>query len=135
MYSKKIMDIFLNPKNVGLIKNASGMGQAENANYGDIIRIYLKVEDEQILNANFKVYGCAVSIACADVICSLVENKSVGFAKAITKAEILTELGIVPENKAFALDLALEALNEAINNYYKKLEKQNKIDGGNDREN
>ena len=51
------------------------------------------------------------------------------------KAEILTELGIVPENKTFALDLALEALNEAINNYYKKLEKQNKIDGGNDREN
>ena len=126
MYSKKVMDIFKEPKNVGLIKNASGVGQVGNAKCGDIMRIYLKVENGVILDAKFKTFGCVAAIASTDIACDKLKGKTIEEALKITNEDILKEMGEVPTNKIHCSVLAKEGIEEAVKDYYKKLEKLEK---------
>jgi len=126
MYSKKVMDIFKEPKNVGIIKNASGVGQVGNAKCGDIMRIYLKVENGVILDAKFKTFGCVAAIVSTDIACDKLKGKTLDEALKITNEDILKEMGEVPTNKIHCSVLAKEGIEEAIKDYYKKLEKLEK---------
>lgn len=126
MYSKKVMDIFKEPKNVGIIKNASGVGQVGNAKCGDIMRIYLKVENGVILDAKFKTFGCVAAIASTDIACDKLKRKTLDEALKITNEDILKEMGEVPTNKIHCSVLAKEGIEEAVKDYYKKLEKLEK---------
>ena len=126
MYSKKVLDIFKQPKNVGLIKNASGVGQVGNAKCGDIMRIYLKIEDNIIVDAKFKTFGCVAAIVSTDIACDKLKGKTVEGALKITNEDILKEMGEIPTNKIHCSVLAKEGIEEAVKDYYKKLEKQNK---------
>ena len=126
MYSKKVMDIFKEPKNAGIIKNASGVGQVGNAKCGDIMKIYLKVENNVIIDAKFKTFGCVAAIASTDIACDKLKGKTIDEALKITNADILKEMGEVPTNKIHCSVLAKEGIEEAIKDYYKKLEKLEK---------
>lgn len=123
MYNKIIMTRFLNLKNVGLIKNASGVGEASQN--GDIIRIYLKVEDGIIMDAKFKTLGGVVTIVSSDYACDKIKGKKVEDALKITFDQILKDMGELPEYKFYCGILAEKAIHEAIKDYYKKLEKLN----------
>ena len=124
MYSKKVLDIFKQPKNVGLIKNASGVGQVGNMKCGDIMKIYLKIEDNIIVDAKFKTFGCVAAIVSTDLACDKIKGKSVEDALKVTNEEILKEMGEIPANKIHCSILAKEAIEEAVKDYRKKLEKE-----------
>ena len=119
MYSQKVIDKFTNPKNVGLIKCASGVGSATNLN-GDIIKIYLKVEDGNITLAKFKTFGCAAAIAVSEVITTLVLDKTTEQAQKISVDEILQEFDQFPMQKEYCLQLAKDAVAAAVIDYNKK---------------
>ena len=124
MYSKKVLDIFKQPKNVGLIKNASGVGQVGNMKCGDIMKIYLKIEDNVIVDAKFKTFGCVAAIVSTDLACDKIKGLNVEDALKITNEDILKEMGEVPSNKIHCSILAKEAIEEAVKDYRKKLEKE-----------
>ena len=133
MYTKKVMNIFQNPKHVGVIRGADGVGQVGNAVCGDIMKITIKVEDNKIIDAKFKTFGCVAAIASSSVACGLIIGKTLEEAKALTNKQVLEVLGEVPANKIHCSVLAEEAINLAIEDYHKKqeklarkLEKQNK---------
>ena len=123
MYTKKIMDIFQNPKHVGIIRGADGVGQVGNAVCGDIMKITIKIEDNKIIDAKFKTFGCVAAIASSSVACGLIIGKTLDEAKALTNKQVLEVLGEVPANKIHCSVLAEEAINLAIEDYYKKQEK------------
>lgn len=120
MYTKKVMDIFQNPKNVGVIRGADGVGQVGNAVCGDIMKITIKVEDNKIVDAKFKTFGCVAAIASSSVACELIKGKTLEEAKALTNKQVLEVLGEVPANKIHCSVLAEEAIGLAIEDYYKK---------------
>ncbi len=126
MYNKSVIARFQNPKNAGLIKNANGVGEVGNAKCGDIMRIYLKIEDGVIMDAKFKTFGCVAAIVGADYACDKIKGKKVEDALKVTNEQILKEMGEVPQNKIHCSVLAEEVIHEAIKDYYKKLEKEQK---------
>lgn len=126
MYTKKIMDMFQNPKNVGMIKGASGVGRVGNTVCGDIMTIYLKIEDDVIVDAKFKTFGCVAAIVSSSVACELIKGKTVEEAKQLTNKQVLEIVGELPANKIHCSILAEEAIGEAIKDYYKKQEKLKK---------
>ena len=133
MYSEKVMDHFENPRNVGKLENANAIGEVGNATCGDIMKITIKVEDNKIVDAKFKTFGCVAAIASSSVACGLIIGKTLEEAKALTNKQVLEVLGEVPANKIHCSVLAEEAINLAIEDYHKKqeklarkLEKQNK---------
>lgn len=134
MYSKYVLDRFKQPKNVGLIKNASGVGQVGNMKCGDIMKIYLKVENNIILDAKFKTFGCVAAIVSTDIACDKLKGKSVEDALKITNEEILKEMGEIPANKIHCSILAKEGIEEAIKDYNKKQEKLAKENANNGEE-
>ena len=123
MYSNKIIEIFQNVKNVGIIKGASGTGVAGNACCGDIIKIFIKVEDEKIVDAKFKTFGCIPSIVASEIATDMLKNKTIDEAKGITKQNILDEIGILPPEKIDCVSLAIKEISETVSDYYKKQEK------------
>ncbi len=124
MYNKKVIERFQNPHHAGGMKNADGIGKVGNAACGDIMKIYLKInEDEIIEDASFKTFGCTAAIASTDVACSLVIGKSVEEALQVTNKKVLEELGELPPVKVHCSVLAEEAIADAINNYKKNKEK------------
>ena len=126
MYNKNVIARFQNPKNAGLIKNANGVGEVGNAKCGDIMRIYLKIEDGIIMDAKFKTFGCVAAIVGADYACDKIKGKKVEDALKVTNEQILKEMGEIPQNKIHCSVLAEEVIHEAIKDYYKKLEKEQK---------
>ena len=123
MYSNKIIEMFQNIKNSGMIKGASGAGVAGNPCCGDIIKILIKVEDEQIVDAKFKTFGCAPAIVASEIAVNLLIDKTIDEAKQITKQDILDEIGLLPPEKIDCVSLAVKAISETISDYYKKQEK------------
>lgn len=123
MYSNKIIEMFQNIKNSGMIKGASGAGVAGNPCCGDIIKIFIKVEDEQIVDAKFKTFGCAPAIVASEIAVNLLIDKTIDEAKQITKQDILDEIGLLPPEKIDCVSLAVKAISETISDYYKKQEK------------
>ncbi len=122
MYTEKVMDHFMNPRNVGEIADASGIGTVGNAKCGDIMRIFIKVENNVIVDVKFKTFGCGAAIATSSKATEMVMGKTIDEALKITNKMVTEELGGLPEVKLHCSVLAEEALHEAIKNYKERLE-------------
>ncbi len=129
MYTEKVMKRFQHPKNMGEIRGASGVGTVGNTSCGDVMKIYLRVdEDEMITDAKVKTFGCAAAIASSDVAVDLIKGKSIDDALKVTNQDVLDVLGDMPTHKIHCSVLAQEAIAEAVKDYRKKqLRKQAKL--------
>ena len=119
-YSAKVMDHFANPRNVGEIENPSAIGEVGNATCGDIMRIYLKIEDNIIVDVKFKTFGCGAAIATSSMATELIKGKSVDEALTLTNKAVVEALDGLPPVKLHCSVLAEEAVKTAINDYYKR---------------
>ena len=124
MYNEKVMEIFKNPKNVGTLRGANAKGRVGNAACGDIMEIYLLIEDEVIKDAKFKTFGCAAAIVSTSVATQLIKGKTIEEALALKNKDILDILGGLPKNKIHCSVLAEEAIESAIADYRKRQEKE-----------
>ena len=122
MYTEQVMDHFMNPRNVGEIENASGVGTVGNAKCGDIMKIFIKVENKVIVDVKFKTFGCGAAIATSSKATEMVMGKTIDEALSITNKMVTDALGGLPEVKLHCSVLAEEALHEAIKNYKERLE-------------
>ncbi|AIF70175.1 hypothetical protein PAP_08975 [Palaeococcus pacificus DY20341] len=113
-YSRKVLQYFLHPKNVGEIENPSVTAKAGSPACGDMIKLYLKIEDEKIVDAKFRSYGCAANIATASVLTEMIIGKSIDDAKKIKFKDIVAELGGLPQIKHHCAVLAAEGLKQAL---------------------
>jgi nitrogen fixation protein NifU and related proteins len=120
MYSDKVMDHFTNPRNVGEILNASGIGEVGNAKCGDIMKVYLKIEDNVVVDAKFKTFGCGSAIASSSMATELIKGKSVDDAWTLTNQAVAEALDGLPPVKMHCSVLAEEAIHKAINDYRSK---------------
>lgn len=123
MYSKKVIQHFQHPKNMGKIKEVDGVAEVGNPMCGDILKIYIKVKDNRIKQIGFETLGCAVAIAVSSVITEMAKNKTLQQAKKITKQSVVKELGPLPTFKMHCSNLAAQALHKAIENYESKNKK------------
>lgn len=119
-YSKKVMEHFTNPKNVGVIENPDGYGKVGNPICGDLMEIYIKVDDDIITDIKFKTFGCGSAIATSSMITELAKGKHVDEAYKITRNDVANELDGLPPQKMHCSNLAADALQEAIKDYKKK---------------
>ncbi len=119
-YSEKAMDHFLNPRNMGEIEDADGVGDVGNPRCGDLMTIYIKVDEGKISDMRFKTLGCAAAIATSDMICEVAKGKKIEEALEITFQDLLDELGSLPPTKVHCADLAQEGLKAAVEDYEKK---------------
>ncbi len=119
MYSKKVMEHFNNPRNVGEIENPDAVGEVGNPACGDIMKIFLKIEDDKIVDIKFKTFGCGAAIATSSMITELAKGKSLAEAKKISNEMVAEALDGLPAPKLHCSNLAADALLEAINNYQK----------------
>lgn len=124
MYTEKVMDHFMNPRNVGEIENADGVGEVGNAKCGDIMRIYLDVEGDIIKDVKFKTFGCGAAVATSSMVTEMVKGKSLDEAMTITNAAVAEALDGLPPAKMHCSNLAADALHEAIKDYKEKLKKE-----------
>ena len=120
MYSEKVMDHFSNPRNVGEIENANAVGQVGNAKCGDIMKIYMDIEDNVIKDVKFKTFGCGAAIATSSMATEMVKGKTVDEALKLTNKAVMEALDGLPAEKVHCSVLAEEAIQSAINDYYKK---------------
>ena len=120
MYSKKIINRFKNPKFTGEIKKADAVGEVGNVKCGDIMRVYLKIEDNMIKDIKFKTYGCVAAIASTDYLCEIVKGKTLDEALRVTSKDVVKKMGNVPAVKLHCSVLAQNALKKAIEKYKKK---------------
>ena len=126
-YSEKVFDHFTNPRNVGEIADANGVGEVGNAKCGDIMKIYLKVSDDGIIeDVKFKTFGCGAAIATSSKATELVKGKTLDEALQITNKMVMESLGGLPPVKVHCSVLAEEALHAAIQDYKDRLEKGEK---------
>jgi len=120
MYSEKVMEHFKNPRNVGEIENPDGIGHVGNAVCGDVMELYIKVEDGIIVDAKFKTFGCGAAIATSSMVTELVMGKKVEEALKISNRAVAEALGGLPSIKMHCSVLAEEALKSAIDDYLNK---------------
>ena len=119
MYSEKVMDHFEHPRNVGEIENASGVGTVGNAKCGDIMRIYLDIDEEGIIrDVKFKTFGCGAAVATSSMATELVKGKSIQEAMEVTNKAVMEALDGLPAHKLHCSVLAEEAVRAAIRDYY-----------------
>ncbi len=128
LYSEKVMEHFRNPRNVGEIENADGTGHVGNAVCGDIMELYLKVEDNIITDAKFKTFGCGAAIATSSMVTEMVIGKSVDEALSISNRAVAEALGGLPPVKMHCSVLAEEALKSAIDDYLARNDKKDSRD-------
>lgn len=121
MYNNKVVSVFANPKNVGEIADASGVGTVGNASCGDIMQVFLKIEDNIIVDAKFKTFGCAAAIASSDTATEMIKGKTIEQALEIKNADVVEQLEGLPPQKIHCSVLAEEAIAEAIKDYRSKL--------------
>ena len=120
MYSEKVMDHFMNPRNVGEIENADGVGEVGNAKCGDIMKMYLKIENDVIVDAKFKTFGCGAAGATSSMATELVKGKTIEEALKITNKAVAEALDGLPPVKMHCSNLAEEAIRAAIDDYRRK---------------
>ena len=125
-YTEQVMDHFMNPRNMGEMENPDGVGTVGNAKCGDIMRIYIKVEDNVITDVKFKTFGCGAAIATSSKATELVKGKTLDEALQITNKMVMDSLGGLPPVKVRCSVLAEEALHAAIQDYKDRLEKGEK---------
>ena len=119
-YTKKVMDHFMNPRNVGVIENPDGYGKIGSPSCGDMMEIFLKIEDEIIKDVKFRTFGCASAIASSSVTTEMILNKSVEEALQVTNKAVVEALDGLPAAKVHCSVLAEEAIKAAIENYLSK---------------
>ena len=120
MYNEKVMEVFRNPKNVGEIENPDGIGTVGNASCGDIMQISLKIENNIIVDAKFKTFGCAAAIATSSTATEMVKGMTVEQALEVTNKKVVETLGGLPSQKLHCSVLAEEAIKKAIEDYQAK---------------
>jgi nitrogen fixation NifU-like protein len=120
MYSQKVMDHFKNPRNMGEIPDADGVGTVGNPVCGDLMTIYIKVKDNRLKDIKFKTFGCGSAIATSSMITELAKGKTLEEGMKITRGNVAEELGGLPPVKMHCSNLAADALHAAIEDYYKK---------------
>jgi len=120
MYSKTVMDHFRNPRNVGVIDDAEGMGEVGNPLCGDMMTIYLKIRDEKIEDIKFQTFGCGAAIAVSSILTEMVKGKSIEEAKKVTNKDVAEALEGLPKNKLHCSNLGADALHVAIRDYEDK---------------
>jgi len=121
MYSKKVMELFENPHNVGVIEDADGIGEEGNTVCGDLMTIYIKVKDERISDIKFKTFGCAAAIATSSAITDIAKGKTIEEAKKISKQDVARTLDGLPPIKMHCSNLAADALGKALEDYENKI--------------
>ena len=127
MYNEKVMEIFKNPKNMGDLKGANAVGQVGNMDCGDIMKIFLKINEKEIIeDAKFKTFGCVAAIVSSSVACELVKGKTIEEALNFDNNEVIKEVGELPVHKFHCSILAKEAIEDAIKNYKSTKEKEAK---------
>ncbi len=120
LYSEKVMDHFMNPRNVGTIENASGVGEVGNAKCGDIMKIYLKIEDDIIQDVKFETFGCGSAIASSSMATEMIMGKSIHEALELTNKAVAEALDGLPAHKMHCSVLAEEAIKNALKDYFDK---------------
>ncbi len=120
MYSEKVMEHFRNPRNVGEIEDADGIGEVGNASCGDIMKIYLKVQDDIIEDVKFQTFGCGSAIATSSMVTEMVMGKTLEEAENVTNKAVAEALDGLPPTKMHCSNLAADALHDAIKNYREK---------------
>ena len=120
MYNDQVKEAFANPKNVGFIEDADGVGKVGNAACGDIMEISLKIKDDRIVDAQFRTFGCAAAIATSSTATEMVKGMTIDEALNLTNARVVEELEGLPPQKIHCSVLAEEAIKEAIEDYKKK---------------
>lgn len=120
LYSEKVMDHFRNPRNVGVIENADGVGEVGNAKCGDIMKIYLKIDNDIISDVKFETFGCGSAIASSSMATELIKGKPVSEALQLTNKAVAEALDGLPAHKMHCSVLAEEAIKSALKDYYDK---------------
>ena len=120
LYSEKVMDHFMNPRNVGHIENADGVGEIGNAKCGDIMKIYLKIENDIIVDAKFETFGCGSAIASSSMATERILGKPVSEALELTNKAVVEALDGLPAHKVHCSVLAEEAIKNALKDYFDK---------------
>lgn len=120
LYSEKMMDHFRNPRNVGAMENPDGVGEVGNAKCGDIMKIYLKIDDDIVTDAKFETFGCASAIASSSMATELIKGKPVAEALGLTNKAVAEALDGLPAHKLHCSVLAEEAIEKALRDYYDK---------------
>ncbi len=118
LYSEKVMDHFRNPRNVGVIENADGVGEVGNAVCGDIMKIYLKIDNDIITDVKFETFGCGSAIASSSMATEMIKGKPVSEAMELTNKAVAQALDGLPAHKLHCSVLAEEAIKKALQNYY-----------------
>ena len=121
LYSEKVMDHFLNPRNVGVIEDADGVGEVGNAKCGDIMKMYLKINDDEVIeDVKFETFGCASAIASSSMATELIKGKPVSEAMELTNKAVAEALDGLPDYKMHCSVLAEEAIQKALDDYNEK---------------
>jgi nitrogen fixation NifU-like protein len=120
IYSEKVMDHFTNPRNVGEIPNADGVGEEGNPVCGDMMTFYIKVKDNRLEDVKFKTFGCGAAIAVSSMVSEMAKGKTLDEARKITPELVAKELEGLPKNKFHCSNLGAQALNKAIDDYMAK---------------
>ena len=120
LYSEKVMDHFMHPRNVGTIENADGVGEVGNAKCGDIMKIYLKIENDIIKDVKFETFGCGSAIASSSMATEMIKGKPVSQALALTNKAVVEALDGLPAHKVHCSVLAEEAIKKALQDYYER---------------
>jgi nitrogen fixation NifU-like protein len=127
MYTDKVMEHFKNPRNMGEIADADGVGTVGNPVCGDLMSISIKVKDNRLADVKFKTFGCGAAIATSSMTTELAKGKTLEEAMKITRADVAGSLGGLPPVKMHCSNLAADALHEAIKDFYKKQEAKNEV--------
>jgi nitrogen fixation NifU-like protein len=120
MYSEKVMELFMNPKNAGRMENPDGVGEVGNPQCGDIMKIYIKVKDNRIEDIAFETFGCASAIASSSMVTEMVKGKTLDEALGVSNKDVVEELGGLPPQKIHCSLLAEEGIRAAIEDYRQK---------------
>ena len=129
LYSEKVMDHFRNPRNVGVIEDADGVGEVGNAKCGDIMKIYLKIENGIVEDVKFETFGCASAVASSSMATELIKGQPVSEALKLTNQAVAEALDGLPAYKMHCSVLAEEAIRNALEDYYKKHPEEKKDEG------
>jgi nitrogen fixation NifU-like protein len=119
-YTEKVMDHFMNPRNVGEIENADAVGEVGNPACGDMMRLYLKIEDDRVVDAKFRTFGCGAAIASSSMLTEMIKGKTVEEARAISNQAVVDALGGLPAVKIHCSVMAEQAVKTALDDYAKK---------------
>ncbi len=120
LYSEKVMDHFRNPRNVGVIEDANGIGEVGNAKCGDIMKMYLKIEDGIVKDVKFETFGCGSAIASSSMATTMIIGKTIEEALAVTNKDVVEALDGLPAHKLHCSVLAEEAIKSAVQDYYER---------------